>query len=130
MKGLKKYSFIGAGLIAAVLVGMVFLNSKEPLPQQLKDGFFDIKKSIFWSKEKEPIEKYGIDIGELYVCTYEIKPNESLGEILGENGIPQEVVQELVEKSSSAPTTPSTRSRILSMSRIRSTMSSGKSAIP
>jgi murein DD-endopeptidase MepM/ murein hydrolase activator NlpD len=99
MKGLKKYSFIGAGLIAAALVVMVFWNSKEPLPQQLKDGFYDIKKSIFWSKDQEPIEKYGIDIGELYVCTNEIKPNESLGEILGENGIPQEVVQELVEKS-------------------------------
>jgi murein DD-endopeptidase MepM/ murein hydrolase activator NlpD len=95
---LKKYSFIGAGLIAMALLAMVFWGGLEPVPQQLRQGFFDIKQSIFWD-HKEPINKYGIELEDLYVCTGEIKQNESLGEILGDNGIPAGVVGELVEKS-------------------------------
>lgn len=87
-------------MIAVALVGMILWGGLEPVPQQIKKGFSDIKKSIFWDFNKKPtVNKYGIDIGDLYICTGEIKQNESLGEILGENGIPKEVVSELVEKS-------------------------------
>ncbi|MFM2376625.1 MAG: hypothetical protein RLZZ165_1722 [Bacteroidota bacterium] len=78
---------------------MVFWGGLEPVPRQLKEGLWDIKRSIFWDFDKSA-HKYGINIGGLYVCTGVIKPSESLSEILGNNGIPQEVVAELVEKSS------------------------------
>lgn len=78
---------------------MVFWGGLEPVPQQIGQGLHDIKKSMMWGAENTAVEKYGIDIGDLYVCTGEIKPNESLSQILGENGIPQEVVSELVAKS-------------------------------
>ena len=86
-------------MIAIVVAALVFWPSGQPVPQQLKQGLFDIKKSIFWDKEPEAVHKYGIDLGELYVCTEVVKPNESIGKILGENGIPYQVVDELVAKS-------------------------------
>jgi murein DD-endopeptidase MepM/ murein hydrolase activator NlpD len=94
---LKKFSVIGAAVIAVAVVVMMFWEG-QPVSQQLKEGLYDIKKSIFWEKAP-PVEKYGIDLGDLYVCTDVIKPNQNLGAILGENGIPNEVVQELFEKS-------------------------------
>lgn len=98
---LKKYSFIAAGAIAIVLGAIVFWPGQEPVPDQLKAGLYDIKKSIFWAgmEEEEPVEKYGIDLEDLYVCTDVVKPNESLGKILSENGISMRVVDELVTKS-------------------------------
>lgn len=96
---MKKYSFIGAGLIAVVLAAVVFWPGGEPVQEQLRDGLYDIRKSIFWSGTEEPVEKYGIDIGDLYMCTDVIKPNQNLSELLGENGIPVAVVHELVDKS-------------------------------
>jgi murein DD-endopeptidase MepM/ murein hydrolase activator NlpD len=96
---LKKYSFLGAGLIAIIVSAIVFWPGGEPLPQQLSQGLFDIKKSIFWDRKQEPIHKYGIDIGDLYVCTDVVKPNDNLGKIMSDNGIPKAVVDELFEKS-------------------------------
>ncbi len=86
-------------MIAIVVAALVFWPSGQPVPEQLKQGLYDIKKSIFWDKEPEAIHKYGIDLGELYVCTEVVKPNESIGKILGANGIPYQVVDELVAKS-------------------------------
>lgn len=80
------------------MAALVFWPTGKPLPEQLREGLHDFKNSIFFSHD-EPIHKYGIDIGDLYVCTDVVKPNESLGKILGNNGIPYEVVDELVAKS-------------------------------
>jgi murein DD-endopeptidase MepM/ murein hydrolase activator NlpD len=96
---LKKYSFIGAGVIAIVVSAIVFWPGGQSVPQQLRQGYKDIKKSFSWVAPPAPIHKYGIDLGELYLCTDVVKPNESLGKLLGENGIPYQMVDELVAKS-------------------------------
>jgi murein DD-endopeptidase MepM/ murein hydrolase activator NlpD len=96
---LKKYSFISAGMVAIVVAAIVFWPGGQPVPQQLRQGLYDIKKSIFWDDQPEPIHKYGIDIGDLYVCTDVVRPNENLGKIMGDNGIPYAVVDELLAMS-------------------------------
>lgn len=89
----------GAGVVAIVVAALVFWPGGEPVQDQLREGLWDIKKSIFWDNTPEPIHKYGIEVGDLYICTGVVKPNESIGKILGNNGIPYEVVDELVAKS-------------------------------
>ena len=96
---MKKYSFIGAGIIALGLAAMMLWPGGAPVQDQLRDGLVDIKKSMFWNSKEEPVEKYGIEIGDLYMCTDVIQPNQNLGELLGDNGIPIAVVHELVDKS-------------------------------
>lgn len=68
---------------------------RQEVSENLVEGIKDIQESVFYEQEE-----YGIDIGDLYLCTEVIKPNENLGEILGRNGIPMQVVHELAERSS------------------------------
>lgn len=92
---MKRFSIAGASVIGIAVLIMIFTLRSE-VSQNLVDGVKGIKESVFYEEEHE---EYGIDIDDLYLCTDVIKPNENLGEILGRNGIPFQVIQEIADKS-------------------------------
>lgn len=96
---MKRFSIIGAALIAVALIVMI-IATEERVPEQIADGVLGIGQSIVPVAEEAQNEEYGIQPEEdLYICTDVIRPNENLSEILSRNGIPYQVIHELAEKS-------------------------------
>lgn len=96
---MKKYSWIGAGFILLALVAMLILTERQ-VPEKLAQDSKGLWQSLTTFEESPSPEEYGIDIGDLYLCTDVIKANENLSEILSRNGIPYQVIHEIATKSS------------------------------
>ena len=93
---MKRFSIFGAGAILVALLVMLLVTEKA-VPEQLAQNFDSIRKSVV--DFQQPGEEFGIHDDDLYLCTDVIKPNENLGEILGRNGIPYELIHEIATKS-------------------------------
>lgn len=93
---MKKTTLIGA-LVIGLAVSAYFMLTGNEKPVGLLSSIEGIGKSIF--KHPDPAERYGIDLEDLYLCTDVVRPNENFGEILSRNGIPVQVIQEIIEKS-------------------------------
>lgn len=93
---MKKYVLVGAVVTAVSVLAWIMLAEKQ-MPKQLVAGLSGIGNSLF--ERREPVERYGIDLEDLYVCTDVIQPNENFGEILSRNGIAMDVVQDVIAKS-------------------------------
>ena len=92
---MKKYSLIGAGIILLALIAMITLTEPQ-VTDRLANGSRGLWKSLTtFEDEEEKAEEYGIDVGDLYLCTDVIQPNENLSEILSRNGIPYQVIHEI-----------------------------------
>ncbi|MEM6270944.1 MAG: peptidoglycan DD-metalloendopeptidase family protein [Bacteroidota bacterium] len=97
---MKRYSWVGAGVILAVLLGILMFSERE-VPEKLIQESRGLWNSLVHSLEPEaPREEYGIEVGDMYLCTDVIRPNENLSEILSRNGIPYQIIHELSQKSS------------------------------
>jgi murein DD-endopeptidase MepM/ murein hydrolase activator NlpD len=96
---MKKYSLIGAGVILLALLTMIYVSERE-VPQKLARDTQGLWKSLTTFRDGPAPVEYGIDVGDLYLCTDVIKANENLSEILSRNGIPVQVIHELASKSS------------------------------
>jgi murein DD-endopeptidase MepM/ murein hydrolase activator NlpD len=93
---MKKYVLLGFGLvIGSVLAWMMWSGDSrfEPFPASMQ------RFGRHLMNRPAPAERYGIDLKNLYVCTDVIRQNENLGAIMSRNGIPNEVVTELMMQS-------------------------------
>jgi murein DD-endopeptidase MepM/ murein hydrolase activator NlpD len=93
---MKKYILLGFGLVTASVLSWIMFsggNRFEAFPESMQR----IGRRLM--NRPDPAERYGIDLKNLYLCTDVIRANESLGEIMSRNGIPGEVVQELMAQS-------------------------------
>lgn len=91
---MKKYSLLGALLIGLAAIAFV-LVSEENASQKLQDGLSNLKETVF----RAPQIEYGIPVEDYALCTDVIKPNQNLGEILSENGLPYSAIHELAQES-------------------------------
>ena len=96
---MKKYSLIGAGIILLALLAMILMTESKVKDHLVQDSAGLWKSLTKFEEKPEESEEYGIDIGDLYLCTDVIKPNENLSEILSRNGIPMQVIHEIASKS-------------------------------
>ena len=86
-------------MILVALVAILVLSERE-VPEQLMNKYRGLWKSLInQPAEAATPEEYGIDIGDLYLCTDVIRPNENLSTILSRNGIPYQVIHEISQKS-------------------------------
>lgn len=91
---MKKYSIIGALLIALGAVAVIFMTEGS-VEDKLKEGMEDLAASMV----PEAREEYGIEVDDFYVCTERIRPNENLSTILSRYDLPYEVIHEVADKS-------------------------------
>lgn len=93
---MKKYVLLGFGLVTATVLTWVMLSGGDRF-EAFPESMQRIGRRLM--NRPDPAERYGIDLKDLYVCTDVIRSGENLGEIMSRNGIPTEVVQEVMAQS-------------------------------
>ena len=91
---MKKFSLMGAALIGIAAIAFVLIT-EDDVSKRVQDEVQNFKSGVF----QAPQEEYGIELDDFAVCTDIIQPNQNLGEILSENGLPYAAIHELAEKS-------------------------------